>query len=281
MDIYKILEETEELLYKHKVEVNKKIAEQQAQIFKQTVVPRRIAVQLPTQKKEEKKEKEEPEEIEVSEYKNKKLQYSFIFPALSIDQSSQCDLSKASKILAKEILKFLHEHEEKSIKIALLDDSENPCKPLLTKYLATLFKQNNLTQDDRFVILSEKETKNLSEIFLNYRFVACPITWRYKANHVVTRKLFREYKPVHSLLQKQIKDVYQTATCGKNYALALKDELFESSQVFFFVNPPNFNNPQKPNCLGGNYEIGLPLLESCYSSMFLDFAKLCKLKEDQ
>jgi len=262
--------------------VNEEIAEKQAKIFKQNIVPRKISVVAPPEnQKTSSKEKTEknPEattpanDTIVGDYPHKELQNSLLFPPLCIDSSSQYDVSKASKTLAKELLKFLHSHPNVDFNLTLLDDSVNPCGPLLTKYLDTLYKKNNLDPDKRFSI----RTDNLESVVKEYRFVVCPVTWRLKPNHGISRYIFKECKPFQSSLQQQVKEVHHTAKCGRTYEIILP-EVENKNQVYFLVNGPNVNNAKKPNCLNGDYARAGTLLESCYSSLFQRFAAICKLE---
>jgi len=277
-----IAEEDEELLAEKKREVNRQIAEKQAKIFKQNVTPRKIEVTKPKESQEKKIEKKEvveqntATEMKKSEYLDTDLAYSLLFPPLCIDSSSQYDVSKASKIMAKEILKFLHTYSEtKEIRVTLLDDPVQPLGELVTKYLHTLYEKNKLPVDNRFSVITEN-SENFA--ITSQRFLVCPVTWRFKPNHHISRDLFKNHKEIVSEVQRQAKQKHLTAKVGETYQVLLP-ELCDKTQVLLLVNGPNISNTKKPNCLQGDYKKGAAHLESCYSSLFNHFASLCGLEE--
>ena len=112
----------------------------------------------------------------------------------------------------------------------------------------------------------------MEEEAFSYRFVVCPVTWRYKSNHTLSKIIFSNSE-ILKAIQKS-KEEKHTVSCGSVSDIVLPT-IQEKVQVVLLVNGPNMANSLKPNCLDGDYTIGNTLLESCYSSVFQSFAKLC------
>lgn len=196
--------------------------------------------------------------------------HSLLLVPLCLDNSSQFEGKQAAKILAKELVTFLVENDTPSIRVRLLNSSAANTKYAfgdeLAKYMRALHKKNGLPEDERFshqVVEWDSLTAEDAA-----RFVVCPVTWRFKASHPITRQ-------VAASVLAAAKQRYLTASCGKGLLLWIPEgSLFlGAGQALLLVNGPNMHNQMKPNCLEGDYTKGAALLHACYHSIFQSFAE--------
>eukprot|EP01103_Thecamoeba_quadrilineata_P009110 TRINITY_DN18825_c0_g1_i1.p1 TRINITY_DN18825_c0_g1~~TRINITY_DN18825_c0_g1_i1.p1 ORF type:complete len:501 (+),score=86.48 TRINITY_DN18825_c0_g1_i1:25-1527(+) len=169
--------------------------------------------------------------------------------------SFQFDENTAALIAAQEIKNFLNKHSElDQLRIVITEQDAETRR---------LFKKHCTIQDHRLIFSSAHISNLKTDANIPCSFLVNPTNWRFKGGFIKDKQIFEV-----------VKTKYNVGKCGKAYEVVVPESsrlyTIQDVRLIIYVIPPNMN-PNKANCLNGDYEKGRTLLQLCYRSIFQAF----------
>ncbi|KAH7429064.1 hypothetical protein KP509_09G029000 [Ceratopteris richardii] len=199
------------------------------------------------------------------------------FPSISTSDF-QFDHEKAADIIVDVASNFLQEFKGLGLRLVFVDLKENSDMLTRVRQKSTALGMRS----EEFMVIAGDITKLRSSSKLECSFIANATNWRLRpGGGGVNAAIFNA---AGEGLEIETKKRVKTLAPGSALTVPLpaSSPLYMNEGVTHIIHVlgPNMN-PQRPNCLQGNYVEGSKLLRDAYSCMFRAFASCVESQSDQ
>lgn len=198
------------------------------------------------------------------------------FPSISTSDF-HFDHEKAANIILEKVSEFLETHKTLNFRLVLVDlvhDSD-----MLSRVRVKAAEKR--LDSKKFLTFVGDITKLYSKGGLKCNTIANAANWRLKAGGGgVNAAIFKAAGPEFEVITKEYAKALSTGS-ALVVPLPQSSPLYEKEGVTHVIHVvgPNMN-PQRPNCLAGDYVKGCKVLRETYSSLFQSFASILETREN-